>query len=123
MPKASLVLMNRRYSERKAAVERLQREGGVDNLWEAITLFQSCPFHTLKGLKFTYTVKGGEIKIDRKEKAVTKSTVKIAYKRALEGEIKGPKQLGVFGASYIYPIFVRLGVIAPKNHREERHER
>ena len=30
-----------------------------------------------------------------------------------ENEIKpsGPKQLGVFGASYLYPVFLRLGII------------
>lgn len=25
--------------------------------------------------------------------------------------VEGPKKLGVFGASYLYPVFVRLGVI------------
>ena len=36
-----------------------------------------------------------------------------AFQKALElGEkATGPKKLGVFGASYLYPVFVRLGVI------------
>jgi hypothetical protein len=36
-----------------------------------------------------------------------------AYKRVVEldGEVKGPKTLGTFGASYLYPIFVKMGVI------------
>ena len=38
------------------------------------------------------------------------------YKALLEleklgGVVPGPKALGVFGASYIYPIFVELGII------------
>ena len=28
-----------------------------------------------------------------------------------EGCVKGPKKLGVFGASYIYPIFLELNLI------------
>ena len=34
------------------------------------------------------------------------------YKKAQElGCVTGPKQLGVFGASYLYPVFLRLGII------------
>lgn len=100
-----------KYRERIAAVETLSKEGSVDNLWDCIVAFQGYPFTTAKGLKFRYTVKGGEMKVDRKEKTVTRSSVEIAYQRACEGEITGPKKLGVFGASYIYPVFVRIGVV------------
>lgn len=57
--------------------------------------------------------KGGELFFTRKEKSITRSTVDIAFQKALElGEkATGPKKLGVFGASYLYPVFVRLGVI------------
>ncbi len=49
----------------------------------------------------------------RKEKSITRSTVVLAYEKAVElgGAVKGPKTLGCFGASYLYPVFVRLGVI------------
>ena len=75
-----------------------------EELWSDIELNQGIPLKTAKGLEFTYTVKGGEIKVDRKEKTITKSSVEIAYKKALEGNITGPKKLGVFGASYLFPI-------------------
>jgi hypothetical protein len=31
-----------------------------------------------------------------------------------DGYVKGPKKLGTFGASYLYPMFVRFGVITEK---------
>ncbi|MCD8068697.1 MAG: hypothetical protein LUE87_07395 [Lachnospiraceae bacterium] len=100
-----------KYRERKAAVEKLNKEGGTDNLWNCITAFAGYPFYTAKGLKFKYEVSGGEMKVDRKEKTVTRSSVEMAYRKACEGEITGPKKLGVFGASYLYPVFVRIGVV------------
>ena len=52
--------------------------------------------------------------MDRKEKSITRSTVNQAYRRAVElfGVVPGPKALGTFGASYLYPIFQRLGIIS-----------
>ena len=65
------------------------------------------------GFPFTYTIHGGEMRVNRKDKAITRATVMLAYQRAAEmsGIVPGPKALGVFGASYIYPVFVALGVI------------
>ena len=39
--------------------------------------------------------------------------MKVALKATLEknGNINGPKKLGVFGASYLYPMFLRFGLI------------
>ncbi|MCD8146972.1 MAG: hypothetical protein LUD84_06830 [Clostridiales bacterium] len=97
---------------REAAIRRLAEQPTMENLWEALLLFQSCPFHTAKGLEFSYTIKGGELFVSRKEKSITRSSVEMAFRRALAlGEVSGPKKLGVFGASYLYPVFLRLGVI------------
>ncbi|MCD8088738.1 MAG: hypothetical protein LUE22_09220 [Oscillospiraceae bacterium] len=103
----------KRYRERKAACERLSTEPGGENLWSAIILFEGYPFYTAKNLKFRYEVRGGEMFVDRKEKSITKSSVEMAYRKAVEmdGKVSGPKKLGVFGASYLYPVLVRLGVI------------
>ena len=50
--------------------------------------------------------------VSRKEKSVTRASILVAYKKAQElGCVTGPKQLGVFGASYLYPVFLRLGII------------
>ncbi len=100
------------YRKRRAAVEMLKDIENMEKLWESIILFEGYPFQTSKGLRFTYKVHGGEMKISRKEKAVTRSSVEMAYKRALEGGVTGPKKLGVFGASYLYPVFKHLGVIS-----------
>ena len=54
-----------------------------------------------------------EIKINPMEKPINRATVELAYHRALEmgGVVTDPKKLGVFGASYLYPMLVRFGVI------------
>ena len=60
---------------------------------------------------------GNEIVIAGHSKSISRSTVELAYKNALAvqesvGYVSGPKKLGVPGAaSYLYPIFVKVGVI------------
>jgi len=112
----------RKYRNRKAMVEILaaEVEAGAqqtkDLLWKTLIAFEDYPFKTAKGLRYYYTVKGNELFISRKEKSVTRSSVNMAFETAVrlqrEGsEITGPKMLGCFGASYLYPIFIRIGVI------------
>jgi len=112
----------RKFRNRKAMVDKLAAEIETwveptkDLLWETITTFEDYPFRTAKGLRFYYTVKGNELFISRKEKSVTRSSVNMAFETVVrlqrEGsEITGPKMLGCFGASYLYPIFIRIGVI------------
>lgn len=98
---------------RTALVKQLQKDQSMDTLWTALVAFAGHPFSTAKGLEFTYRVKGYEIFVDRKEKSITRSSVELAYRRALEleGNVTGPKKLGIFGASYLYPVFIRLGII------------
>ena len=112
-----------RYRKRKSAVENLNvalqsndLESIEDALWTAMTEFQKYPFKTARGLNFNYEIKGNEIFFNRKEKSVTKSTVNIALETVIELKnkhipISGPKKLGCFGASYIYPIFIRFMII------------
>ncbi|WP_125140057.1 hypothetical protein [Clostridium transplantifaecale] len=104
------------YRERMKVCEKLKKEMNCDNLWNAIVAFAGYPFKTSKGLKFSYTVKGGELFFSRKEKSITRATVDMAFQRVMElnSIVPGPKKLGVFGASYLYPVFVRLGLIDKK---------
>ncbi len=97
-------------AEREKAVEQIV---DFDSLWAAFALFAGYSLQTTKGLDFRYTIKGGEIFFDRKDKSVTMATVKICYQKAVEmgGIVAGPKKLGVFGASYLYPVLLRFGVI------------
>ena len=112
-----------RYRARKAAVERLSYVLSTGNacdikdaLWDTLIEFEHYSFKTAKGLGFTYEIKGNEIFFSRKSKSVTRSTVNMALEKTLnltaDGvDITGPKMIGGFGASYIYPVFIRIGVI------------
>ncbi len=96
--------------EREAAIRHI---ADFDSLWAAMVLFENYPFYTAKGLLFRYRVKGKELFVNRKEKSITESSVRICYEKALAlgGVATGPKLLGVFGASYLYPVFLRFGVL------------
>lgn len=85
----------------------------METLWATLLEHQSQTFYTARGLEFTYTIRGGEMFVSRKEKSITRASVELAYKRAaaMGGVVSGPKKLGVFGASYLYPIFIGIGVI------------
>lgn len=85
-----------------------------EELWRLLNDLQGCVFLTAKGLKFTYKIHGGEMFVSRKSKSITQATVFMAFQKAMELEraVTGPKKLGTFGASYLYPVFVRIGVIA-----------
>lgn len=114
----------RLYRERKRWCEKfcmhtglLDQVGQEEALWELMSRLAGCVFLTAKGLKFTYKIRGGEMFVNRKSKSITQATVFMAYNRAVElmketGTVSGPKQLGTFGASYLYPVFARIGVIA-----------
>lgn len=96
-------------------------------LWETLELLQGCIFYTTgrgsgSGLRYKYEIRGNEMFVNRKEKSITRSTVTLAFQKALEiqnqeGYVSGPKKLGTFGASYLYPIFIRLGVCTASAER------
>lgn len=89
-----------------------------ERIWKEICAYEGHIFHTYSGLPFSFTVKWykagealGELVIDRKKKTITRNTVLMGHKKAMElGTVTGPKKLGVFGASYLYPIFLAIGV-------------
>lgn len=75
--------------------ETLLREQTPDALWEAILAFEGAIFYTAKGLEYSYTIRGNEMFVSRKEKSVTRASILVAYKKAQElGCVTGPKQLG-----------------------------
>lgn len=106
--------------------ERLRREidspDAEEYLWDAIVAYVDYSFITEKGLSLKYTVQGGEIFFNRKKKSVTRATVMKVFHRARQlqhekGFVSGPKELGTFGASYIYPVFLRIGVCVKKSEK------
>ena len=70
-------------------------------------------------------IRGNEIFVDRKvnSKSITRSSVEMVFRKLQErrqgGEefplpVQGPKKLGVFGASYLYPVLKRLELVRPE---------
>lgn len=112
-----------KYRMRKSATEKVteamaeeSKEALEELLWSALVAFEGYPFRTAKGLRFYYSIKGNEIFFSRKEKSVTRATTNIALANAVQLQkegfvITGPKMLRCFGASYLYPVFIRIGVI------------
>lgn len=93
-------------------------------LWELLKEMSVCVYQTFSGLSFKYCIRGGEMFVDRKEKSITKATVMIAFQKAFQiqqeqGCVSGPKKLGSFGASYLYPIFLRIGFITQEKQTSE----
>lgn len=91
----------------------LKEELNIERLWEVMELYEAFPFYTMRNLEFTYIIKGNEMFVNRKEKSITKATAGRALGKAieLEGTVTGPKKLGTFGASYLYPIFLYFEII------------
>lgn len=107
-------------------------------LWRCVCLFQGYPFTTSgrgsrDGVKFKYEVSkaggaggrkydgegvedyGNELWIihngEKREKSISRSGVDYALQIALEDDVKGPKQLKIYGSSYVYSLFKRFGLV------------
>lgn len=127
------------YRSRKEVVVQLMERMDELTLWKAVCLFANYPFVTSgrgkrDGVEFKYTVPeaggnggrhysgedadgfGNELFIinnrgEKREKSITRSSVDYAFKIAMEGSVSGPKALKIYGASYVYAMFVRFGVV------------
>lgn len=115
-----MVMCIRLITTRKASKMAHRYESQLnEDIWNNILLHQNELLHTAKGLPFTYAIKtlpdgtvGNEIVVSRRSKTITRATVDKAYQKVMElGAVKGPKQLGVFGAPYLFVIFKVIGVI------------
>jgi hypothetical protein len=106
-------------------------------LWSAVMAYQNYELYTKSGLMFSYAVKckrngeySGELIVSRKEesKTLTKSSIMLAFHKVLSDmkdttppEYKGPKAIGqIFGISYIYSLFWKLGLIRVPKKVEEK---
>lgn len=117
------------------AVAALKKNPCEENLWKCVVAFRGYKFKTMSGLLFTYKLKKGrgdeltkELWIDRREgsKSLAWSSVMLAYHNIGKiGEVVDrPKALGdIRGASYIYGMFYRFGLIdVPKKVKEKMTE-
>lgn len=94
--------------EREAAKAR---DDETDRLWELLKQRQGEIFYTAKKLPFTYTVRGGELFVDRRSKSITRATFDRAMEKLLRDEaheITGPKALCCFGAPYLWALYLAL---------------
>jgi hypothetical protein len=106
-------------------------------LWRAVMAYQNYELYTKSGLMFSYIIKckrngeySGELIVSRKEesKTLTKSSIMLAFHKVLSDmedntspEYKGPKAIGqIFGISYIYSLFWKLGLIRVPKKVEEK---
>ncbi len=102
----------------------------IDNLWDKIVEQEGRSFLTKKGLPFIYTIKGGELFTDRRERSITRSTFEKAYEKLFRDQvgegapkkIVGPKTLNVYGAPYVWAVFTGIGMIEEEQYiQEEMH--
>lgn len=98
----------------------------IELLWQVLCELEQTYFCTVKGIPFTYIIKGHEMFVNRKEKSITQATIVLSARCVLEKQargdvISGPKKIGTFGASYLYPIFRQIGLITEKTNDRE-HE-
>lgn len=91
----------------------------ISDLWDVIVRHAGEGFATKKGLPFVYSIKGGELFTDRRERSITRSTFETAYDKLERDQcgdgaprrIVGPKTLNVYGAPYVWAVFVGIGLI------------
>ena len=99
----------------------------ISNLWDVIQDRQGKTFLTKKGLPFTYTIRGGELFTDRRERSITRSTFEKAYEKMVKDQtgenpprvIVGPKTLNVYGAPYVWAVFMGIGLIEEETYIQE----
>ena len=101
--------------------DRIERSGIAPSIRDVAVALNITPLKARKILITAgyYTVRDGEIFFNRKAKNVTWETVIKAFHQARElqkekGSVDGQKEFGTFGASYLYPVFLRLGVCSKK---------
>lgn len=84
----------------------------LENLWDKVVAHQGETFYTKKKLPFSYTIKGGEMYTDRRERSITRSTFEAAFRKIekAQGQVTGPKSLNVFGAPYVWAVLMGIGV-------------
>ena len=109
----------RKYRTRQEAVKDIERRisdgaGDIsDKVWNALQLFQNYTFYTASNQKYRYFIYNGELIVLRKETRISREDIDLALENVIkEGSmITEPDQLGVPAATYVFPIFKRMGII------------
>lgn len=116
----------RTYRKRKLAVQKLQSCMGEsmgileEVLWNTIKVFSGYFFETADGERFCYSVSGDEILVLKSRESITRVDVNLAVEEILElnGVVESLQNMKVPGASYLYPVFLRFGLIRRKGESD-----
>lgn len=116
----------RTYRKRKLAVKKLQSCMGEsieileETLWNTIKVFSGYFFETSEGERFCYSVSGDEILISKSKESITRVDVSLALEKILElnGVVESLQNMKVPGAGYLYPVFLRFGLIRRKGESD-----
>jgi len=116
----------RTYRKRKQAVKKLQSCMGEsieileEILWNTIKVFSGYFFETAEGKRFCYNVSGDEILVLKSRESITRVDVTIALKEILKlnGVVESLQNMKVPGAGYLYPVFLRFGLIRRKGESD-----
>lgn len=89
-------------------------------LWNTIRVFSGYFFETSEGKRFCYSVSGDEILVLKSRKSITRADVTIALKEILKlnGVVESLQNMKVPGAGYLYPVFLRFGLIRRKGESD-----
>ena len=116
----------RTYRKRKLAVKKLQSCMGEsieileETLWNTIRVFSGYFFETSEGERFCYSVSGDEILISKRKESIIRVDVNLAVEEILElnGVVESLQNMKVPGAGYLYPVFLRFGLIRRKGESD-----
>lgn len=108
-------LFRRRKKACELLCENLECVEAEEYFWKAIAAFEHYLFYTEVGIPFRYTIKDEKLLVNREEKIISKNTAIEAFHQARkiqcrEGFVSGSEKLETFGASYLYAVFLRIGV-------------
>lgn len=105
-----------RVQHLRQLLEQGREEAALQLLWQLLAAHAGTTLTTHRGLAFSYRLRGYEIFFSRRQKSITRSSVLLSLLRLqeLHYQVRGPKTLGTFGASYLLPIFLHLGLATLK---------
>ena len=91
-----------------------------ETLWNTIKVFSGYFFETSEGERFCYSVSGDEILISKRKESITRVDVNLAVEEILElnGVVESLQNMKVPGAGYLYPVFLRFGLIRRKGESD-----
>lgn len=86
-----------------------------DLLWDTICAFQNVPFFCKGSESYTYVVHDDELELKGLNKVFCRNALNYSADKALflrqhQSHVDRPERLGTIGASYIYPLFEKLGI-------------